>query len=142
MIKEYRPSELYASQWFNLIINQALEISEENDIGAKITLIELIDNNYKIIEQFVNEEVIQQFVNKLAQEKNNINVKLLRACCICDGAPMIYHQAKISEILFNLNGADEQQSSPEKIQLEPGHRSSGSTVLFRIMAAEDGDILI
>jgi hypothetical protein len=47
IIREYRPNELYASQWLELFLNQALKMDPnvEYDIMAEPTLTELIDNN-------------------------------------------------------------------------------------------------
>jgi hypothetical protein len=40
IIKEYRPNELYCSQWLDLFLLQSLETNNENDIRAEVTLTE------------------------------------------------------------------------------------------------------
>ena len=52
-IREYRPNEMYASQWIDFMINQTIHCDPENDINAEPTLTELIDNNkYERLESF------------------------------------------------------------------------------------------
>ena len=47
-IMEYRPNELYASQWLNLLIEYSLSELDDS-MGANATLTELIDNNERIL---------------------------------------------------------------------------------------------
>lgn len=101
-IKEYRPNELYASQWIDLIIDQSLKTSDKNDIRAGQTLTELIDNNQRVLESRIKQDTILQFVDILKEDKDAKYVEVLRAICICDGLPMIKNQKDITrEILEN-----------------------------------------
>ena len=46
-VMEYRPNELYASQWLDFIRKIALE--KKGEVGLNLALTELIDNNEKIL---------------------------------------------------------------------------------------------
>jgi hypothetical protein len=83
-IKEYRPNELHASQWLNLMIVQSMLTDNDSDIGSEEALTELIDNNKKILEAKIQEDTILKFVKMLRDEKEDKYVKLLRAIVVCD----------------------------------------------------------
>jgi len=101
-IQEYRPNELYASQWLQLIINQSLETNGENDINAGLALRELIDNNRKILEYRINKDIIFSFVSILAEGKNRDSryISILRAICICNQEAMIHNQKMLSNLIL------------------------------------------
>lgn len=67
VIKEYRPNELYASQWIDLLIYQSNFCDQKIDIGAETTLTELIDNNKKILEDKIKTETVEKFVSMLIE---------------------------------------------------------------------------
>lgn len=101
-IKEYRPSELYASQWLGLIMNQALATRDYNDIQAGRTLTELIDNNKRILESRIEPDTIKKFIEFLSiKDKDPKFVEILRAIVICNGDPMIKNQKELSKLLLN-----------------------------------------
>jgi hypothetical protein len=101
-IKEYRPNELYASQWIHMIIDQSLKTNAENDIRAGQTLTELIDNNQRILESRIELKTILEFVNVLKEgDKDAKYVEILRAICICDGMPMIKNQKDITREMLS-----------------------------------------
>lgn len=106
-IKEYRPNELYASQWIDLIIDQSLKTSDKNDIRAGQTLTELIDNNQRILESRIKQDTILQFVDILKEDKDAKYVEVLRAICICDGLPMIKNQKDITRDILENSEAKE-----------------------------------
>lgn len=96
-IQEYRPNELYASQWLELFMDQAIRTNKDNDIQASRMLTELIDNNKRILESRIEKTVINQFINYLAtHDRDTKTVNILRAICICDGKPMIKNQKDVS----------------------------------------------
>lgn len=100
-IQEYRPNELYASQWLGLFMYQSIMTKGNNDIQAGRTLTELIDNNKRILESRIEEGIIRDFIYNLAtQEKDTKTVDILRAICICDGKPMIKNQKELSLQIF------------------------------------------
>jgi hypothetical protein len=70
IIKEYRPNELYCSQWLDLFLLQSLETNNENDIRAEVTLTELIDNNRRILEERIPKETINKFIQLVSGEKD------------------------------------------------------------------------
>jgi hypothetical protein len=67
-IREYRPNELYGSQWLDLMMMHAMNCDEENDIDAESTLIELIDNNTDVLENRIKKSTIQRFLKALLGE--------------------------------------------------------------------------
>lgn len=96
-IQEYRPNELYASQWLELFLDQAIRTNKDNDIQASRMLTELIDNNKRILESRIEKTVINQFINYLtSHDRDTKTVNILRAICICDGKPMIKNQKDVS----------------------------------------------
>ena len=64
-IKEFRPNEIYASQWIEMMMKQALEYDEKIDILAEPTLTELIDNNKYVLENKIDQKIVQNFVDLL-----------------------------------------------------------------------------
>lgn len=102
-IQEYRPNEMYASQWLELFMDQAIRTNKDNDIQASRTLTELIDNNKRILESRIEKSVIKQFIDYLAtHDRDTKTANILRAICVCDGKPMIKNQKDVSmQILSN-----------------------------------------
>ncbi|KAL4466941.1 hypothetical protein ABPG74_010538 [Tetrahymena malaccensis] len=101
-IKEYRPNELYASQWINLLIFQSEMTEGYCDIGSEETLTELIDNNKKILET-IDEVTVNKFLQMLMENQNKKYVKLIRALILCNDQP-VHNQELISKYL--LSGMD------------------------------------
>jgi hypothetical protein len=103
-IAEFRPNELYASQWLSLIMDQSLNSRDNNDIQAGRTLQELIDNNKRILDSRITKDIINQFLLfMIREEKNSNTVNILRAICICDGTPMLKNQKELSKLLLDDN---------------------------------------
>lgn len=99
-IMEYRPSELYASQWLDLMIEYSLGDLHDG-MRANETLTELIDNNYRILETRIKDDTIDKFVNNLISSGVDKKfVEILRAICICDEKPMIKNQTSITTIML------------------------------------------
>jgi hypothetical protein len=65
IIREYRPNELYGSQWLNLMMMHAMNCEDENDIEAEPTLTELIDNNTDVLENRIQQGTIIRFIDAL-----------------------------------------------------------------------------
>ena len=100
-IKEYRPNEIYASQWLELMMDHTVKSSIINDINAEPTLTELIDNNRKILESKIKKETIAKFMNILDEKGADERfINLLRALCTCDGEAMMANQAEIGRHLL------------------------------------------
>ena len=108
-IKEYRPNELYASQWLGLFMVQTLLADPRVDIMAEPTLTELIDNNRIVLETKITKENIKNFVDLIVKSPLKKFVKLLRAVCVCDNEPMLLNQGEISHLVL------QDQSAREKI---------------------------
>ena len=100
-IKEYRPNEIYASQWLELMMDHTVKSSIINDINAEPTLTELIDNNRKILESKIKKETIAKFMNILDEKGADERfINLLRALCTCDGEAMMANQSEIGRYLL------------------------------------------
>jgi len=100
VIKEYRPNEIYASQWLEFYMDQAMRSDAQNDIKAEATLIELIDNNKKILNTKIDRDIILKFVHMLKENKNQKYVNLLRALCVCDGEAVVKNQTDMSRFII------------------------------------------
>jgi len=59
----YYQNELYVSQWINLFFNHAMATSHINNIGAEDCIINLIDNNKKLLEMQINPVIITKIIN-------------------------------------------------------------------------------
>ncbi|KAL4510112.1 hypothetical protein ABPG72_010305 [Tetrahymena utriculariae] len=101
-IQEYRPNEIYASQWINLLIFQSEMTEGYCDIGSEETLTELIDNNKKILET-IDEVTVNKFLQMLMENQNKKYVRLIRALILCNDQP-VHNQELISKYL--LKGMD------------------------------------
>ena len=124
-IREYRPNELYASQWLELFIHQSMFSDPNFDLLAEPTLTELIDNNKRILENKINPETIEKFVNMLkTQSPHEKFVKLLRALTVCNGEPMTKNQDELSSLIC----VDEQ--ARDKLCYRAEIRSSGNVYVF------------
>lgn len=66
-IAEYRPNELYASQWLGLFIEDTFKNNSNVLAKAERTLKELIDNNERILNKRINRDTIAKFLMFLAR---------------------------------------------------------------------------
>jgi hypothetical protein len=122
-IMEYRPNELYASQWLNLLIEYSLS-GLDDSLGANTTLKELIDNNERILEAQIKKGTIDKFVYNLIDSRGDKKyIDILRAICICNGKPISKNQKDLSEIILKDNTT--------RKKLIPDHKVEGSEVLIR-----------
>ncbi|RZK09968.1 MAG: hypothetical protein EOO43_20750, partial [Flavobacterium sp.] len=110
IIKEYRPNEIYASQWLEFYMGQAMGSDEKNDIKAEATLTELIDNNKKILDSKIDKEIISKFVYMLKDNKKEKFVHLLQALIVCDGNAVLKNQTEASTLIF-----EDEETSKEMI---------------------------
>lgn len=118
-IREYRPNELYASQWLELFIHQSMFSDPNHDLFAEPTLTELIDNNKRILETKIKRETIAKFVGMLKYQKPHAKyVNLLRALTVCNGEAMIANQGEISRAIFEDEGARDAICYKLKVQPE------------------------
>lgn len=100
-IMEYRPNELYASQWLDLIIEYSLGDLHDS-ISANDTLKELIDNNERILETRIKEHTVDKFVGKMMDaggEKKFTDI--LRVICICNDQPMLKNQRLVQNAILD-----------------------------------------
>jgi hypothetical protein len=98
-IEEYRPNELYASQWLSVIIAQSLNFTGENGVEANKTLKELIDNNKTILTNRITDTVVDSCIASLRNraERDEKYLEILRALCICNGEAIVQNQKKLTE---------------------------------------------
>lgn len=119
----YRPNELYASQWLNLMIEYSLS-GLDDSLGANATLKELIDDNERILEAQIKKGTIDKFVYNLIDSKGDKKyIDILRAICICNGSPIPKNQRDLSDIILKDNST--------RKKLIPDHKLEGSEVLIR-----------
>ncbi len=81
-------------------MSQAMDSNVENDIKAEAPLIELIDNQKKILTTRLNRDIIMKFVKMLKENKNEKFVNLLRALCVCDGEAVVKNQTEMSLLII------------------------------------------
>lgn len=96
---EYRPNELYASQWLDFIRKMAFEKRKEE--GLNLALTELIDNNEKILTSRITSGMIESFVEKLNSQET-VYLNLIKAILISDGKAMFRNQMILNDILFKV----------------------------------------
>lgn len=63
IIRNNRQNEMHASQWIQPIIQQQIHTNKNNDIYCSQTLVELLDDNRKILEERINPDLIRNYVN-------------------------------------------------------------------------------
>ncbi len=60
-------------------------------------MVELIDNNIKILETRIEESTILKIIEGLSIKNRDYSyISLLRAICICDGHPIRFNQSLIT----------------------------------------------
>jgi hypothetical protein len=99
-IKEYRPNELYLSQWMTMVTEHSLTTQGSKDIFAGRTLIELIDNNKRILETRIQDSTLKLFIKFLQEKKDDHFVEILRVICMCDKEPMLKNQKDITLLVL------------------------------------------
>ena len=116
-IQEYRPNELYASQWLKMLIEESMkeEPPEEPDLDnprldmdqkigvkhhAESCLQELIDNNQKILERRIDNDIIKEFVKSLSSNLDSKYVIFLNVIILCSNKPVLSNQKKVTKIIF------------------------------------------
>jgi hypothetical protein len=100
-IQAYKPNELYTSQWLPSIMSQAVVIEENFHIQANSTLTELLDNNRRILESRINEELIKNYLESfLSKEKHEKYLVTLTVLCICDRLPIRKNQKLLCNLLL------------------------------------------
>jgi hypothetical protein len=100
IIKELRQNELYASQWLDLFAEYALK-DVKNILKIKDTFTELIDNNEKILDVQITDQLVSRiltfFLNSPPDSKI---VSIIRAMCSCNRKPVVKNQEMISNFLL------------------------------------------
>lgn len=108
IISEYRPNELYTSQWLNFFMDETLRSHKEVDTYIGRALTELIDTNEKILETRIKKETILRIIKDMNFNNKNIYfIDLLKAICICNTRPLFLNQKIITKYLLD----------PEKFKL-------------------------
>jgi len=111
---------------------QAMVADAENDIKAEATLIELIDNNKKILNTRINKETIGKFVKMLKENKNEKFVNLLRALCVCDGEAVVKNQTEMSFLIV------QNEEIRNHLIYQHFRNNSGSMIEIRLKEYEAG----
>lgn len=114
---------------------QAVKFDGDNDIKAEATLIELIDNNKKVLNTKINETTIEYFVTILKTNKNEKFINFLRSFLVCDGDAVLKNQNDMSRIMIK-------NEDVCKYLFYHEFRTTGSVIEVRVREyehPEDGD---
>ena len=100
IIQNYKPNELYASQWLRIIMTKSVEIEEKYQINTNSMLTELLDNNRRILESKIDDNLISNFLQDILKtgKKHPKYLVTLTVLCICNGEPIRKNQ----KVLCNL----------------------------------------
>jgi hypothetical protein len=100
-IMEYRPNELYASQWLGLLIEDVFNNHSSVLEESSKTLKELYDNNQRVLETRIDMDTIFKFVFFLADNKQCKYFDFFDALIICNGSPIVINQTRITRIILD-----------------------------------------
>lgn len=100
-IKDCRENETYVSQWMLKIISDTLNTNDENDSQIGRVLTQLISNNVYVLENFIDENLIQNVIASMESTKNHYNLEILRAVCINRGKILVKNQRIVTRFLLN-----------------------------------------
>lgn len=70
-------------------------------VNVENTLKELIDNNKKILENRITEEIIEKFIEYLARDPEAKYIDLLNVLIICNGQPIPMNQKRVTKIIMD-----------------------------------------
>lgn len=96
---EYRPNELYCSQWLGLLIEDTFKNASEVVEKVENTLKELLDNNQVILEKTITDSIILKFIEYLAKDPKAKYIELLNVMIVCNSEPILINQKRIAKIL-------------------------------------------
>ena len=99
-IQEYRPNELYCSQWLAMFIEDTFKNYCDVIEKAEATLKELIDNNEKVLEKRLNEDIIREFIKDLSKDPEPKYIDLLNVLIICNGKPIHINQQRVTKMIM------------------------------------------
>ena len=67
---------------------------------AEQTLIELIDNNQRILTKRITKSTVNIFIQLVSQDKVAKYIEILRVIIICNGKPLTGNQTEITQLLL------------------------------------------
>jgi hypothetical protein len=96
-------NEEYLAHWLNLFFEQAMEVSEDNNIMAEGTITATITNNRQLLDKRITKNTIKGLVAEVAEQKkkNERFLNLLCELCICRSEAVAKNQNIIVEFLIN-----------------------------------------
>lgn len=100
-IMEYRPNELYASQWLGFLIEDVFNNHSSVLDESRKTLKELYDNNERVLETRIDMDTIFKFVYFLAENKHPKYFDFFDALIICNDKPIVINQNRIARIILD-----------------------------------------
>lgn len=101
VIMEYRPNELYASQWLGFLIEDVFNNHSNVLEESRKTLKELYDNNERVLETRIDMDIVFKFVYFLAENKQTKYFDFFDALIICNGKPIVINQTRIARIILD-----------------------------------------
>lgn len=139
VIMEYRPNELYASQWLGFLIEDVFNNHSNVLDESRKTLKELYDNNQRVLETRIDMDTIFKFVYFLAENKHPKYFDFFDALIICNGKPIVINQNRIARIILD----DDYMKSKLVLSISGVPKSSqvqvsiGENYLFNNVLIED-----
>jgi hypothetical protein len=100
-IMEYRPNELYASQWLGFLIEDVFNNHSNVLEESRKTLKELYDNNERVLETRIDMDIVFKFVYFLAENKQTKYFDFFDALIICNDKPISINQTRIARIILD-----------------------------------------
>jgi hypothetical protein len=101
MCKDNKDLELYIAQWIEMFLQHALQ-NEEDPLNARNIVKNLINNNRRLLDEFVTEDIIKQIINQISISKNKShkNLNLLTAILNAEGFAVKSNQDAVFKLFI------------------------------------------
>lgn len=101
-VKDYRQNANHLSQWMGLFLQHLQIAPRSSNFRIEITLIEMLRNNKKLLENYIQEDIVAKFISMTKDiERHERFMKLLAVLCTCNGDSITSNQNLISDILIH-----------------------------------------
>jgi hypothetical protein len=99
---EYTANEVYCAQWIAMFLEHCQYASDDNDLKAEETLVQIIDNNKTLLVNEIKPHMIEEFVIKCKDfERHERYIRLISSLCTSDGEAIVSHQSTICDLIVN-----------------------------------------
>jgi hypothetical protein len=97
----YTANEIYCAQWIEMYLDHCAVANEENDLKAESSLVELIDNNKMLLENYIKPKMVEKFINLcIDNERHERYIRLISSLCTSDDEAIIVHQNTICDLMI------------------------------------------